>query len=66
MLPGSRSRARRNDVWIFQIAQDLTVGNGAIITLGGAAQAKNIFWQVSGQATLGTTVQFKGISSARH
>lgn len=50
-----------NDVWIFQIGQDLTVGNGAIVTLSGGAQAKNIFWQVSGQATLGTTSAFKGI-----
>jgi hypothetical protein len=50
-----------NAVWIFQIAQDLTVGNGAIITLAGGAQAKNIFWQVAGQATLGTTSDFKGI-----
>lgn len=49
-----------NDVWIFQIAQDLTVGSGAIITLAGGAQAKNVFWQVSGQTALGTTVQFKG------
>ena len=50
-----------NDVWIFQIAQGLTVGNGAIITLTGGAQAKNVFWQVAGAATLGTTSQFKGI-----
>ena len=50
-----------NDVWIFQIAQDLTVNNSAIITLSGGAQAKNIFWQVSGQATLGTAADFKGI-----
>ena len=50
-----------NDVWIFQIAQDLTVGNGAIVTLSGGAQARNIFWQVAGQATLGTTANFKGI-----
>lgn len=49
-----------NDVWIFQIAQDLTVGSGAIITLAGGAQAKNVFWQISGQTALGTTVQFKG------
>ncbi|MGB5081852.1 MAG: ice-binding family protein [Burkholderiales bacterium] len=48
-----------NDVWIFQIAQDLTVANGAIVTLSGA-QAKNVFWQVAGQATLGTTANFKG------
>ncbi len=50
-----------NDVWIFQIAQDLTVGNGAIVTLAGGAQARNIFWQVAGQVTLGTTSAFKGI-----
>lgn len=49
-----------NDVWIFQIAGNLTVGNGAIVTLSGGAQAKNIYWQVAGQATLGTTSQFKG------
>ena len=50
-----------NDVWIFQIAQDLTVANSAIVTLQGGAQAKNIFWQVAGQATLGTAADFKGI-----
>ena len=50
-----------NDIWIFQVAQDLTVGNGAIVTLSGGAQAKNIFWQVAGQANLGTTSNFKGI-----
>jgi hypothetical protein len=49
-----------NDVWIFQIAGTLTVNNGAIVTLSGGAQAKNIFWQVAGQTTLGTTSQFKG------
>jgi hypothetical protein len=50
-----------NDVWIFQIAQDLTINNSAIITLNGGALPKNIFWQVSGQATLGTSANFKGI-----
>ncbi len=54
-----------NDVWIFQIAQDLTVNNSAIITLAGGAQSKNIFWQVSGQATLGTAADFKGIILSR-
>jgi hypothetical protein len=49
-----------NAVWIFQIAQDLTISNSAIITLSGGAQAKNIFWQVSGKATLGTAADFKG------
>ena len=50
-----------NDVWIFQIAGDLIVNNSAIVTLIGGAQAKNIFWQVSGQANLGTSADFKGI-----
>ena len=50
-----------NAVWIFQIAQTLHVGNGAIVTLTGGAQTKNIFWQVAGQTTLGTTSDFKGI-----
>jgi hypothetical protein len=50
-----------NDIWIFQVAQNLTVGNAAIVTLTGGAQAKNVFWQVAGAATLGTTSQFQGI-----
>ena len=50
-----------SDVWIFQIAQNLTVANGAIVTLSGGAQASNIFWQVAGQVTLGTTAAMKGI-----
>jgi hypothetical protein len=49
-----------NDVWIFQIAQNLTVGNGARVNLSGGAQASNIFWQVAGQATLGTTSVVNG------
>lgn len=49
------------DVWIFQIAGDLTVSSGVKITLSGGAQAKNIFWQVAGTANIGTTAQFKGI-----
>ena len=50
-----------NDVWVFQIAENLTVNNGAIIHLIGGAQAKNIFWVVTGKATLGTTVNFSGV-----
>lgn len=50
-----------NDVWIFQIAQDLTVSNAVNVTLIGNAQAKNIFWQVAGQATIGTTAHFEGV-----
>ncbi len=50
-----------SDVFIFQIAGDLTVANGAIVTLGGNAKASNIFWQVAGQVTLGTSSNFAGI-----
>ena len=50
-----------NDVWIFQIAQTLTVSNGVHVSLNGGAQAANVFWQVAGQTTLGTTSVFNGI-----
>ncbi|MCD6066510.1 MAG: large protein [Bacteroidetes bacterium] len=50
-----------SDVWIFQIAGNLTVSSGVKITLSGGAQAKNIFWQVAGTVTIGTTAQFKGV-----
>ena len=48
------------DVWIFQIAQNLTVSSGVRVILSGGAQASNIFWQVAGQTTLGTTSVFNG------
>ena len=50
-----------DDVWIFQIAGNLTVSNAVNITLAGGAQAKNIFWQVAGTVSLGTTSHFEGI-----
>ncbi|MDO8634401.1 MAG: ice-binding family protein, partial [archaeon] len=46
------------DVWIFQIAQTLGISNGQQVILSGGAQPKNIFWQVAGQTTLGTTSVF--------
>ncbi|HEY9219950.1 MAG TPA: ice-binding family protein [Lutibacter sp.] len=47
--------------FVFIIGQDLTVGDGAIITLTNGAKADNIFWVVAGsKAELGTTVQFQG------
>ena len=54
-LAGSAS-----DVWIFQIAQTLDLSNGIHVNLSGGAQAANIFWQVAGQTTLGTTSIFNG------
>ncbi len=49
-----------NDVWIFQIAGNLAEANGAKVMIG-SAQARNIFWQVAGQVTIGTTADFKGV-----
>ncbi len=49
-----------NDVWIFQVSGDLTMSAAKRITLAGGAQAKNIFWQVAGQVTIGTTSHFEG------
>jgi hypothetical protein len=54
-LSGSAS-----DVWIFQIAQNLDLSSAAQIVLTGGAQAGNIFWQVAGQTTIGTTAVFNG------
>jgi hypothetical protein len=50
-----------NDVWIFQISGNLSVSSAVKITLIGGAQAKNIFWQVAGDVTVGTTAHFEGI-----
>jgi hypothetical protein len=53
------------DVWVFQIAQNLDVANGAIVTLSGGALPGNVFWQVAGQTILGTTSQFRGVILCR-
>jgi len=50
-----------SDVWIFQIAQDLTINSGAKIVLAGGALPKNVFWQVAGKVELGTTAHCEGI-----
>ena len=49
-----------SDVWIFQISGDLTTAAATHVVLSGGALAKNVFWQVAGQATLGTTSHFEG------
>jgi hypothetical protein len=49
------------DVWIFQIAQDLTVSSATSVVLEGGAQAKNVFWQVAGLVDVGTTAHLEGV-----
>jgi len=50
-----------SDVWIFQIAQGLTVSPGVQIILAGGALPQNIYWATFGAANLDTTTQFKGV-----
>ena len=49
------------EVWIFQISGTLDIASATKVILSGGAQADNIFWQVTGQTTLGTTSEFSGI-----
>lgn len=50
-----------NDVWIFQIAQGLTVGSGVQVILAGGALPKNVYWATFAAADLGTTSKFNGV-----
>jgi hypothetical protein len=49
-----------NDVWIFQIAQDLSVSSGVQVILAGGALAQNVYWATFAAADMGTTSKFKG------
>jgi hypothetical protein len=49
-----------NDVWIFQVSGTLKMSSAVKVTLSGGAQAKNIYWQVAGAVTFGTTSHFEG------
>jgi hypothetical protein len=48
-------------VWIFQIAQDLSMSSAKNIVLEGGALPENVFWEVAGAVDLGTTAQFEGV-----
>ena len=54
-----------NDVWIFQVAGTLNQANATRVTLAGGALPKNIFWQVAGAVTIGTTAHFEGVVLAK-
>src|ERR1035437_10389275 len=47
-------------VYIFQIADGLTVSNASAVVLAGGAQEADVFWQVGTLASLGSTVAFQG------
>jgi hypothetical protein len=47
-----------NAVWVFQMANTLTVGSAGLprsVILAGGAQPKNVFWQVGSAATINGT-----------
>ncbi len=47
-----------NAVWVFQIGSSLTTG--ASVTLANGAQAKNVFWVPTSDATIGVGTTFNG------
>jgi hypothetical protein len=50
-----------NDVWIFQISGNLIQASATRMILQGGALPRNIFWQTSGGASIGTTAHAEGV-----
>jgi len=48
------------DVWIFQVAQTLTMSSGVAIVLSGGAVPQNIFWEAAGAVDIGTGAHLEG------
>ncbi len=49
-----------NALFVIKAGSTLTTGTGANIALTNGTQAKNVWWQVSSSATLGTGTTFRG------
>jgi hypothetical protein len=49
-----------NAVWIFQATSDLVTKASSSVALVNGGQACNVFWQVTGSASLGADSQFAG------
>jgi Ice-binding-like len=54
-------RGSATDVWIFQIAEDLTLSSATEVRLEGGALSQNVFWQVAGLVDLDTTAHCEGV-----
>jgi len=50
-----------DDVWILQIAENVTLSSDVKIALTGGARAQNVFWQVAGEVTVGTNAHMEGV-----
>jgi Ice-binding-like len=53
------------DVWVFQFAQTLDQSAATQVNLTGGALPKNVFWQVAGIVTIGTTALMQGVILAQ-
>ena len=53
------------DIWIFQIAQSLSLSTTASVHMAGGALPKNVFWQVSEGVDLGPTAHLEGVVLAK-
>jgi hypothetical protein len=53
------------DVFVIEITGKLTQSNGMKVLLTGGAVPKNVFWQVSGVVTIGTTAVMQGVILAQ-
>jgi hypothetical protein len=49
------------DVWIFQIAGDVSMAASQSIIMQGGALPQNVFWVVAGEVTIMTSAHFEGI-----
>jgi Ice-binding-like len=49
------------DVWVFQISGALVQSAATQVKLTGGALPQNVFWQVSGGVTIGTTAHMEGV-----
>lgn len=50
-----------NDVFIFQVAGNISEAGAKQVTLAGGVQAKNVFWQTAGSVSIGTAAHFEGV-----
>ena len=50
-----------NDIWIFQISGNLNIAADTSVMLSGGVNPENIFWQLSGIATLGERSHMEGV-----
>jgi hypothetical protein len=65
-IPGNLTlMGSATDVWVFRITGTLTQASGKQVLLAGGALAQNVFWQVSGAVTVGTTATMQGVVLAK-